>query len=156
MNTPVMTPPVMTLGRFLLVLTFLIAGAKHAMDIPGTANMIASKGFPQPHLLAALTIAVEIGGALLVIFNRFTAPAALALAGLCVTTAIVSNNFWAQTNADNYTNLFNHFMTNIALAGAFLSIAATPSLERLAELRQRADLRQRVRQLELQSRPASP
>ena len=116
-----------TVGRILLVLIFLISGANKAMDVAGTAGAIASKGLPQPQLLAALTIMLEIGGSLLVIFNRFTMPAALALAAFCVATAVTFHNFWTYQEAALYRNQFNHFMKNIALAGAFLTIAASPS-----------------------------
>jgi putative oxidoreductase len=115
-----------TVGRVLLVLIFLISGANKAMDVAGTAGVIASKGLPQPQVLAALTIMLEIGGSLLVIFNRFTMPAALALAAFCVATAVTFHNFWTYEEAALYRNQFNHFMKNIALAGAFLTIAATP------------------------------
>jgi putative oxidoreductase len=117
----------MTLGRILLVLIFLISGANKAMDVAGTAGTIAGKGLPQPQVLAALTILLEIGGGLLVIFNRFAIPAALALAAFCVATAVIFHNFWAWEDAVQYRNQFNHFMKNIALAGAFLTIAAAPS-----------------------------
>ena len=117
-------------GRVLLVLIFLISGANKAMDVAGTAGVIASKGLPQPQVLAALTIMLEIGGSLLVIFNRFTMPAALALAAFCVATAVTFHNFWTYEEAALYRNQFNHFMKNIALAGAFLTIAATPSSDK--------------------------
>jgi putative oxidoreductase len=117
----------MTVGRILLVLIFLISGGNKAMDVAGTAGTIASKGLPQPQVLAALTILLEIGGGLLVIFNRFAVPAALALAAFCVATAVIFHNFWAWEDAAQYRNQFNHFMKNIALAGAFLTIAAAPA-----------------------------
>jgi putative oxidoreductase len=117
----------MTVGRILLVLIFLISGGNKAMDVAGTAGTIASKGLPQPQVLAALTILLEIGGGLLVIFNRFAIPAALALSAFCVATAVIFHNFWTWEDPVQYRNQFNHFMKNIALAGAFLTIAATPS-----------------------------
>jgi putative oxidoreductase len=117
----------MTVGRILLVLIFLISGGNKAMDVAGTAGTIASKGLPQPQVLAALTILLEIGGGLLVIFNRFAVPAALALAAFCMATAVIFHNFWAWEDAAQYRNQFNHFMKNIALAGAFLTIAAAPA-----------------------------
>jgi putative oxidoreductase len=117
----------MLVGRILLVLIFLISGANKAMDVPATAGSIASKGLPYPQVLAALTILLEIGGGLLVIFNRFAVPAAFALAAFCVATAVLFHNFWAFEDAGQYRTQFNHFMKNIAIAGAFLTIAATPS-----------------------------
>jgi putative oxidoreductase len=117
----------MTAGRVLLVLIFLISGARKAMDVVGTAGVIASKGLPYPEIVAALTILLEIGGALLVIFNRFAAPAALALAAFSVAAGVLFHNFWAFEDPAQYRNQFNHFMKNIAIAGAFLTIAAAPT-----------------------------
>jgi putative oxidoreductase len=121
-----MNAALMTVGKILLVLIFVLAGGRKAMDVAGTAGYIASKGLPQAQILAYLTIALEIGGALLVVFNRFAVPAALALAAFCVATAVIFHNFWAFDVAQ-YQNQYNHFMKNIALAGAFLIVAATPS-----------------------------
>jgi putative oxidoreductase len=56
------------------------------------------------------------------------AGASLALATFCVATAVIFHNFWTYEDAVQYRNQFNHFMKNIALAGAFLTIAATPPL----------------------------
>jgi putative oxidoreductase len=120
----------MTAGRVLLVLIFLISGARKAMDVVGTAGVIASKGLPYPEIVAALTILLEIGGALLVIFNRFAAPAALALAAFSVAAGVLFHNFWAFEDPAQYRNQFNHFMKNIAIAGAFFTIAAAPSSNR--------------------------
>jgi uncharacterized membrane protein YphA (DoxX/SURF4 family) len=143
-----MNPAVMTLGRFLLVLFFLIEGATKAMDIGGTANVIASKGLPQPYLLAALSIMVEVGGSLLLIFNRLTVLAALVLAAFCLATGFVFHNFWAEVEAARFMSQFNHFMKYISLAGAFLIVAAMPALDAIPVLRQK------VGQLERQSPPA--
>jgi putative oxidoreductase len=143
-----MNAGVMTLGRFLLVLYFLIDGVTKAMDVGGTAQVIASEGFPQPQLLTALAIVVEVGGSLLLIFNRFTVPASLALAAFCFATGFVFHNFWVEVDAVRFASEFNHFMKYIALAGAFLTIAAMPSIETIPVLRHR------VGQLERQSPPA--
>jgi putative oxidoreductase len=143
-----MNPGVMTLGRFLLVLFFLIDGATKAMDVDGAAAVIAGKGFPQAHLLVALAIIVEVGGSLLLIFNRFTVPAALVLAAFCFATGFVFHNFWVEADAARFASQFDQFMKYVALAGAFLTVAAMPSLETIAVIRHR------VGQLERQSPPA--
>lgn len=126
-----MNAVVMTLGRFLLVAIFLIDGVQKAMDIDGTINVIGGRGWPQPQLLVALTILVEIGGSLLVIFNRLTVPGALSLAAVCMATGLFSHNFWVEVEPARFAAQFNQFMMNLALAGAFLTIAAAPALETL-------------------------
>jgi putative oxidoreductase len=130
-------------GRILLVSIFLVSGWNKAINRPRTAEYIASKGLPLPDILTTLTIALEIVAPLLVIFaavtialgiggtfhvivERFAVVAALALAAFCVATAFIFHNFWAFDPAQ-VQNQFNHFMKNIAIAGAFLTIAAAPS-----------------------------
>ena len=75
-----------TIGRVLLGLFFVISALvkiKGVMDAGGLgaiAGYIGSRGLPQPQLLAAATIALELIGGLAIVFGRFTMPIALILA----------------------------------------------------------------------------
>jgi putative oxidoreductase len=122
-----MNAAVMTVGKILLVLIFFISGIGKVMNFAGTSAAIASKGLPLPDVLTVLTIALEIVAPFLLVFNRFAVWAALALAAFCVATGVFFHNFWTFEDAALYRNQLNHFMKNIALAGAFLTVAATPS-----------------------------
>lgn len=124
-----MTATLMAIGRIMLVAIFFISGVTKAMAFAGTAQYIASKGLPQAEVLAGLTIALEIGGALLIAINRFVAPVALLFAAFCLATALLFHNFWAADAAAQMVERIN-FMKNIALAGAFLILAAAAAPER--------------------------
>ena len=73
--------PLALIGRILLALMFVLAGFSKIGGFDGTVGYIASKGLPAPALLAALTIVLEVGGGLAIMFGYFTRWSALALAG---------------------------------------------------------------------------
>ena len=121
----------MTVGKILLVLIFFVSGVRKITEFSGTSAAIAGKGLPLPDVLTVLTIALEIVAPVLVIFNRFAVPAALALAAFCVATAAIFHNFGFENFWNTWTvadrGQLTHFMKNLALTGAFLIVAATPS-----------------------------
>ena len=55
------------LGRVLLSVIFVISGEHKIADFASTAVYIADKGLPAAQVLAVLTIAVELGGGLLLL-----------------------------------------------------------------------------------------
>ncbi len=124
-----MTATLMAIGRIMLVSIFFISGVTKAMAFAGTAQYIASKGLPQSEVLAGLTIALEVGGALLIAINRFVSPVALLFAAFCLATALLFHNFWTADVAIRMAEQIN-FMKNISLAGAFLILAAADAPER--------------------------
>jgi putative oxidoreductase len=117
-----------TIGRIMLGLFFLILGlakAKGVIDSGGLkalAGYIGSRGLPQPEILAAATIAFEILGGLALIFGFLTTPIALLMAGFCIATAAFFHNFWTFP-AEQFMPQFQNFMKNIGLAGAYLVLA---------------------------------
>lgn len=119
-----MSSTMLTVGRILLASLFLIAGGLKMMGIKGTAGYIASKGLPQAELLTYAAIVFEIGGALLLIINRFTVLVALAFAAFCIFSGIVFHDFWTVADPMQWRNQLNHFLKNVALAGGFLALAA--------------------------------
>ena len=110
-------------GRILRGLIFVLSGFAKIYGFDGTAGYIASKGLPLPQLLAALTIVVELGGGLALMAGLYTRQAVIALAGFSLLTAVVFHNFWAAPQADQMGQQI-HFMTNLAIAGGMLVLAA--------------------------------
>ena len=89
----------------------------------GYVGYIASKGVPMATLVAALTIVVELGGGLAVLFGFFARWAALVLAVFSVLAGILFHNYWALP-ADQVMNMQIHFWKNVSIAGGFLMLAA--------------------------------
>ena len=119
-----MQASLLNLGRFLLASLFLVSGVRDIMGWGGVVGFMQSKGLPAVELLLGATVALKLVGGLMLVFNRYAAPAAILLAGFCLATAVIFHNFWA-VDAAQYSNQLNHFMKNVALAGALLMAAAT-------------------------------
>lgn len=120
------------LGRILIAALFIYSGIDKAMAFQNLAATLAGKGLPYPDVVAVLTIAVEIGGGLLLL-PRFTARyGAIILAAFSLAAAILFHDFWARPPAE-YTGQLTHFLKNIAIIGGLLHIVAEPAPARLSQ-----------------------
>ena len=115
--------PLTLIGRCLIAIMFLLAGISKIGAFAGTSGYIASKGLPMPDVVAALTIAVEIGGALALILGVCTRWAALVLAGFTLLAGIIFHNYWSLPAAQQSMQQIM-FMKNLAITGGLLTIAA--------------------------------
>jgi putative oxidoreductase len=103
-------------GRLMLALIFVLEGALKIASYAATVDYMEAYGVPGA--LLPLVILTELGGGLLVAAGLFTRPAAVALAGFCLLTAL----FFHRDIGD--TNQFINFFKNLAIAGGFLTLAA--------------------------------
>lgn len=115
--------PAVLAGRILLGLIFVLSGLGKISGFAGTVGYIAAKGLPLPELLTALTIAIELGGGLALVFGLYTRWAALALAAFSVLSALIFHDFWAVPEAQKMAQNIN-FMKNLSIAGGMLVLAA--------------------------------
>jgi len=120
---PSLQNPLALAGRILLSLMFVLAGFSKIGGFAGTVGYMQSKGIPAAELLAGLTILLEIGGGLALMFGFMTRWAALALAVFTVIASLIFHNFWAVPEAQKMVqNLM--FMKNLSIAGGLLVLAA--------------------------------
>jgi len=115
--------PLALIGRILLALIFITSGFGKIAGFAGTAGYIASKGLPLASVVAALTIVVELGGGLAILFGFATRWAALALAVFCVLAAFIFHAYWGVP-ADQVMGQQINFWKNISIAGGFLMLTA--------------------------------
>lgn len=108
-------------GRILIALLFILAGVGKISGFEGTAGYIASKGLPFPELLTAGTIAVEIGGGLLLAIGWKARCAALSLFVFTALTAFIFHNFWSLPPAQAQEQMI-HFMKNLSIMGGLLFV----------------------------------
>lgn len=115
-----MNPAILHLvGRVLLALIFIIAGAGKLANPAGTAGYIASMGLPG--FLVWPTIALELLGGIALAIGYQTKWVSWALAGFCIVAgAVFHNNFADQTQ-------MVMFMKNLAIAGGLLILSVSPS-----------------------------
>lgn len=115
--------PLALVGRILLALMFVLAGAAKISGFAGTVGYMAAHGVPMPNVLAVLAVALELGGGLALVFGLYTRWAALALGLFTLLVSFIFHPFWAVP-ADQVmvTNLL--FMKNISVTGGMFVLAA--------------------------------
>jgi putative oxidoreductase len=115
--------PLALIGRVMIALLFIPAGWGKIGGFAGTAGYIASKGLPMPQVLAAGTIAVELGAGIALLVGLFTRWSALALAVFVLLASLFFHNYWAMP-ADQQMMQSMQFWKNIAITGGLLAIVA--------------------------------
>ena len=115
--------PLALIGRILLALMFVLAGFSKIGGFAGTVGYMQAKGIPAASVLAVLTIVLELGGGLALVFGFYTRWAALALGLFTLLVTFIFPNFWAQPEAQQMMQQLL-FMKNISVAGGMFVLAA--------------------------------
>ncbi|MGH6639149.1 MAG: DoxX family protein [Polaromonas sp.] len=105
-------------GRLMMAAIFVFSAVGKIGAPAMTKGYIASMGLPFPDLVFLLSIAVELGGGLLLAFGFGTRLVALGLAVFSVVTGLVFHHAIGDQN-----ELF-HLLKNLAMAGGLLQVAA--------------------------------
>jgi putative oxidoreductase len=111
------------LGRVLLASLFIWSGWAKLTGFSGVAGYIGSKGLPMPQVLAALAVAVELGGGLLLLIGLKARWAALAFVVFLIVITPIFHNYWDVPAAQVQMQQIN-FMKNIAIMGGMFMVAA--------------------------------
>jgi putative oxidoreductase len=123
MNNPNVTNTAALVGRLLLAALFIVAGYGKIGGFAGTAGYIASKGLPMPQVLAALTLALELGGGILLAIGFKTRWVALAFFLWLIPTTFIFHQFWGIDAAQASTQQ-TQFLKNLAIMGGMLYVFA--------------------------------
>ena len=110
-------------ARILLGALFFISGISKLLAFAGTVGYMTKFGVPMPEVLAALTIAVEIGASFLLIIGFKARIAALVLAIFVAIITPIFHGYW-DVDPAQYGNQFNHFWKNITIIGGMLYVFA--------------------------------
>lgn len=110
------------LGRILIGHIFLLSGLNKIFHYSQTAAYMASKNVPMIEVLLVLSIVIEIGGSLMIIFGWRAKLAATVFFLWLIPVTFVMHNFWAVPGAEKMGQLIN-FQKNLAIMGAMLYIA---------------------------------
>lgn len=113
-----MNHTVMFVGRILIAALFLMAGIGKFTAVAGTASYFAKLGLPAPQVMVWLTIAVEIGGAVLLILGWKTRQAAWLLAAFTLLASFLGHPFWDDASQ------MDAFLKNLAIIGGLMFVAA--------------------------------
>ena len=116
-------PAVAHVGRVLLGASFVLSGWAKASAFGATTALIASKGLPVPEVLAAISVLIELGGGLALVFGFKARLAGLALAVFTVVITPIFHNFWAAPAAQAMGQQIN-FEKNLSIIGGMLLVVA--------------------------------
>jgi putative oxidoreductase len=105
-------------ARILMPILFIVAGYGKLGDAyAGTQQYMQAMGVPS--FLLPLTILLELGGGLAVLFGLLTRTVALFTAGFTLLTALIFHSNFAE----GMNKLM--FMKNLTIAGGYLLLAVT-------------------------------
>ncbi|WP_300396898.1 DoxX family protein [uncultured Sphingobium sp.] len=122
--------PTWFFARLLLVGAYLLGGVVKANDWQAAVAEQAHFGMHPPALWAALTIAVEVVGPLLILSGRLVWLGAGMLGVFTVFAAITANAFWVLPPGPERFIATNAFFEHIGLVGGFILAARLAEAER--------------------------
>jgi putative oxidoreductase len=111
------------LARLLLTALFFVSAAGKFINVDGVTNTLAARGIPQPMLSGYLFAALEMIGALSVLFGYKARWGAVLLLLLTAGTILISHNFWDMEGLDRVRNQ-TQALKNLAIMGGLLLLAA--------------------------------
>jgi uncharacterized membrane protein YphA (DoxX/SURF4 family) len=108
------------MARIALTSAFWLSAISKALDFPGAIGEVRGLvGVEPAALIAALVIAVQLGGSLLVIWGgRWTWLGAGALAVFTILATLLAHSWWTKTGIDRVRD-FNTFWEHMGLVGGF-------------------------------------
>jgi putative oxidoreductase len=111
------------IGRILMAILFIKAGWGKIPGFEGTVGAIASKGIPLPQVAAAITVALELLGGILLVVGWQTRWIALLFVLWLIPTTVLFHPFWAVP-PEQYVAQQNNFLKNVAIMGGMLLLFA--------------------------------
>jgi len=109
------------IGRALLGVLFFVSGINKILAFSYVSGWMASSGLPLASLLLVLTIAIEVGGGLMLITGIQARLAAIVIALFLIPVTIVFHAFWSA-DAANFQGQLTHFLKNVSILGGMLMV----------------------------------
>jgi uncharacterized membrane protein YphA (DoxX/SURF4 family) len=122
-------PPAWFLAKLALVGAYLIGGIDKLTAFPGAVAEQAHFGMHPAAAWAAVTIAIELVGPVLILFGRLVWLGAGMLGVFTGFAALTANAFWTMTGQDRFMAM-NAFFEHIGLIGGFVLVAVLARVER--------------------------
>jgi len=136
MNNPLnplldtLSRPMDVAGRVLLGLYFVIPGLLKVSGFAGTLAYMKLHGVPLAMPLLLLTILLQVGGGLAIIFDRQVRTAAFLLAGLTLLINLFMHDFWNDYPGGNAQHELQNFIKNLGIFAGLLLLASRRPGER--------------------------
>lgn len=116
-------------ARLVLVSAYLLGAITKASDWPAAIAEQAQFGMRPPALWAALTVAVEIVGPLLILAGRLVWLGTGMLGVFTLLAAMTANAFWTMPAGQDRFTATNAFFEHLGLIGGFILVALVFRLE---------------------------
>jgi putative oxidoreductase len=110
-------------GRGLLGLYFIVPGISKITGFAQTSEYMAAHGVPLIPVLLVLTIAIQVGGGLALMFGFRAQLIAFVLAGLTLVISIFMHNFWVMPEGLERNHELQNFIKNLAIMAGLLYVA---------------------------------
>ena len=130
MNNPlnpvldILSRPMAVVGRVLLGLYFVVPGIFKVTGFAGSLAYMELHGVPFAVPLLLLTIVLQVGGGVAIIFDRQTRTAAFLLAGLTLLINLFMHDFWNDYPGGNPQHELQNFIKNLGIFAGLLLLAA--------------------------------
>ena len=111
-------------GRVLLGIYFLLPGLGKIFTYSDNLILLASKGVPLSVISLPLTILIEIGLGLFLIFGKYLRVSSLILFALTILINIFIHDFW-NLSGDIQAHEAQNFYKNMGVAAGLLVLAST-------------------------------
>jgi putative oxidoreductase len=105
-------------ARLFMASLLVLYGYFKLTGYAGTVAYMGRQGLPAPAVFAALSVIIELGGGLLILFGYQTRLVALGCAIYVLVAALIAHRNFGDGNQ------LSHFMKNMAIVGGFLALMA--------------------------------
>ena len=112
------------IGRALLGIYFLLPGLGKIFTYSDNLILLASKGVPLSVISLPLTILIEIGLGLFLIFGKYVRVSSIILFSLTILINIYIHDFW-NLSGDIQAHEAQNFYKNMGVAAGLLILATT-------------------------------
>jgi putative oxidoreductase len=117
------------IGRILLAVIFLLSGVHKLMSPSATIHLIGGQGVPLSTFAYAVTVAIEFGGAVLIILGLASRPAAFIMFLWLIPVTILFHvipHYQAMHQGQAMAAMQQqiNYMKNISIMGGLLMVAA--------------------------------
>jgi len=120
---PVLVPYILIVARLCLAAVFLFSGFDKARHWGDGVREVAGLGLPLPPVFTALTIATQLLGGLMIVFNVGAWIGAGLLAAFTVIATVLGHRFWLSHGARAKRELTTS-LEHLAIVGGLLLLAA--------------------------------
>jgi putative oxidoreductase len=113
------------IGRTLLGVYFLVPGVSKIFDYSGTLELMVLKGVFLAQIALPITIVIQVGLALALLFNKYVRISSLTLVALTLLINIYIHDFWNLAGDPSQGHELQNFVKNLAILAGLLVLSTT-------------------------------